>query len=136
MSPEDEATNNDFELTADHWLEIGNNLSDKGQLEKAVSASCNGLQIDPKYPPLLFNLACVYEELEKYSLALEFLNQFFDQYQEKFGLYKKAIILKKLNHNSEANAVFSQAEEIHQEIDEPFCISERKKAIDLLNLKL
>lgn len=120
---------------ADTWLTIGNELSNKREYDEAIKAYREGLKTFPNYSPILFNLACLYDETGKFEDALGILNQYLQEYEDKFAFYKKSIILKKLNRDTEAKEVFFQAEGIGGTF-EKYCIDERKKAAYLLNLKI
>lgn len=124
-----------FEQIAEQWFSIGNNLSDSGQLERAIKAYQEGLKSYPKYSPILYNLSCVYEQTGDFENALNFLNQYLEDYQEKCAMYKKSILLKKLNLSNDAESVFLAAEKIEGSLDK-FGISERKKAAELLDIKI
>jgi len=125
-----------FKPTPEKWLEIGCDLYNKGQLNESIKAYQEGLKLDPNYGHILFNLACNYEEIGKFDTALELLNRYLEQYDDKFGSYKKAILLSRLNRNFDAIPVFKDAEKIQETEETEYCINERKKAIELLNLQI
>lgn len=132
----DDAHRENFLTIANNWLTIGNELCNKDQNEKAINAYSEGLKNCPNYPPILFNLACLYEKSNQLEAALELINQYLLESEDKFALYKKSIILKKLNRNAESTETFRFAESIEGSPSENFCMDERKKAADLLNLKI
>jgi tetratricopeptide (TPR) repeat protein len=128
----DEAFRKYFEPTAEKWFEIGNDMSNSGQSDKAVEAYQEGLKLDPQFPPILFNLACIYEELKEDQQALDLLDRFLTICPDRFGLFKKSVLLSHLGRMAEARVIYLEAERSEDQKDQPFCINEQKKAADLL----
>jgi tetratricopeptide (TPR) repeat protein len=118
------------------WFDIGCELNNKKEFERAIKAYNEGLNISPNSPPILFNLSCVHHELGNNAIALDLLNRYLAESEDKFAFYKKSIILKALDRTSEAISSFNIAENLTQSPLNKYCIDERKKAAELLNLKI
>ncbi len=124
-----------YSIIAEKWFEIGNRLYEEGKINQAVRAYREGLKMEPRNPGILFNLACTYEETGDFETALSLLDRFLEQVDDRFGLYKRAVILKQLDRDEGARAAFAFAESIDAGGSEEYIVRERKKAMGLLGIR-